>query len=70
MMRKVLETSIASITTGDFMSRFCSNLQLPATTNSCNTHCKQCCGTGYCSWKNSYISVCCSDLYRLTGIEI
>ncbi|RWS22660.1 transcription initiation factor IIB-like isoform X2 [Leptotrombidium deliense] len=29
MINEVLETSIDSITTGDFMSRFCSSLQLP-----------------------------------------
>ncbi|XP_023243860.1 transcription initiation factor IIB-like [Centruroides sculpturatus] len=35
---KVLETSVDFTTTGDFMSRFCSNLGLPASVQTAATH--------------------------------
>ncbi|RWS32003.1 transcription initiation factor IIB-like isoform X1 [Leptotrombidium deliense] len=38
LILKALETSVDLITTGDFMSRFCSNLQLPASVQKAATH--------------------------------
>ncbi|RWS20806.1 transcription initiation factor IIB-like isoform X2 [Leptotrombidium deliense] len=38
MMNEVLETSVDLIKTGDFMSRFCSNLQLPASVQRAATN--------------------------------
>ncbi|RWS20341.1 transcription initiation factor IIB-like isoform X1 [Leptotrombidium deliense] len=38
MLNEVLETSINSITTGDFMSRFCSNLNLSSSVQRAATH--------------------------------
>lgn len=38
LILKALETSVDLITTGDFMSRFCSNLGLPASVQKAATH--------------------------------
>ncbi|RWS04246.1 transcription initiation factor IIB-like isoform X1 [Dinothrombium tinctorium] len=38
LILKALETSVDLITTGDFMSRFCSNLQLPSSVQRAATH--------------------------------
>lgn len=38
MILKALETSVDLITTGDFMSRFCSNLCLPKQVQMAATH--------------------------------
>lgn len=38
LVLKALETSVGVITTGDFMSRFCSNLGLPASVQKAATH--------------------------------
>jgi len=38
LILKALETSVDVITTGDFMSRFCSNLGLPNSVQRCATH--------------------------------
>lgn len=38
LILKNLETSVELITTGDFMSRFCSNLSLPTSVQKCATY--------------------------------
>ncbi|XP_043484453.1 transcription initiation factor IIB [Leptopilina heterotoma] len=38
LILKALQTNVEVITTGDFMSRFCANLQLPNNVQRCATH--------------------------------